>query len=321
MYTTQIHPSIYRITTPYEGGGTVFLYLLKGDQVALVDTGTVSSPKNVLAPALAEIGMAFSAVDMILCTHGHLDHAGGNVGAKEASGAKIYMHPADFFLAQSLEAEIKFHTDPLRALDFPQSFIEGRRSFISSAAGENKVPVDVELADGDVLDLGAGVRLRIVPAPGHTPGHVVPFWEEEGILFTSDAAQGQGGRIGGYPYYFEASTYRKSLSAMAGLDARMLCMGHAFLGGGIISSPTREGEDVHLFLQESIRVADAVHSAVVDAMKRLPGASKREVALAALSELIYQVPQLLLRETQMPGSAGPTLFAHIQAAMDGTYPT
>jgi len=39
----QIHPGLYRITTPFDTTGTVFLYLLKGDRLALIDTGASDS--------------------------------------------------------------------------------------------------------------------------------------------------------------------------------------------------------------------------------------------------------------------------------------
>lgn len=320
MYTVQVHPNIYRITTPYEGGGVVYLYLIKGDQVALVDSGTASSPSRVITPALEEIGMSFSDVDMILCTHGHLDHAGGNVAAKRASGAKIYMHRDDLFLAENLEAEIEFHTAPLRGLDFPQRFLDGRREFITAAAGAEKVPVNATMSNGDVLDLGKEIKLTVVHTPGHTPGHVVLFWESEGVLFTADSVQAQAIRPGGYPYYFDAGGYRRSLALMARLDYRMLCLGHAFVGGSPISDPTRTDEDAKSFMQESIRVADAINRAVSVAIKQMLGATKREIAMAALSELGYELPQQRLRDTQMPASAGPTMFAHIEAALNGSYP-
>jgi glyoxylase-like metal-dependent hydrolase (beta-lactamase superfamily II) len=321
MYTLQLQPSLYRMVVPYENGGIVYLYLIKGDQTALVDTGTASSPLKVLPAALAGIGMSLADIDLILCTHGHLDHAGGNTGVKTAAPmSKIHMHPADLPLCQDLAAEIEFHLSPLRALDFPDSFVKARREYIALAAGAEKVPVDVLMAGGDVIDLGKGIKLSVIHAPGHTPGHVVFFWQSEGILLVGDAVQGQGGKPGGYPYYFDAANQRRSLDIMSRLDCRMLCLGHASGGGGPISDPTRTGEEVGGLLKESMRVSDAIQSAVTSAVKQMPGANHREIALAALAELVYELPQQRLRETQMPVSAGPTIYGHIQAALDGSYP-
>ncbi len=322
MFTAQIHESVYRITTPYESGGVVFLYLVRGDSQALIDTGVTDSPRQVLDPALAEIGMRLSDVDLVLNTHGHLDHAGGNAAVKSlAPGARINIHSADVPLATDLEYEIDFHVAPLRALDFPRSFIDARSEYVARTAGPDKVPADSLLREGEDVDLGRGVRLRVLHVPGHTPGHVALFWEAERILFTSDAVQGQGSRPGGFPYYFDASSYRRSLARIADLDYDTLGMGHGYIGGGPISDATRTGEDARAFLQESIRIADAIDFAVSAAIRRMPGVPRRQIALAALDDLLFEVPQVRRRATQMPPSGGPALGTHIEAALAGTYPS
>ena len=119
MRIERINSAIYRITALYDKTGTVFLYLIKGSRVALVDTGAVDSPREVLEPALAEIGMDLSDVDLILNTHAHLDHSGGNLETKRASNAPIHVHTADLPMAQSTETQVEFHIAPLRILEFP----------------------------------------------------------------------------------------------------------------------------------------------------------------------------------------------------------
>ncbi len=319
MQVDRIHKDVYRIATPFDKAGTVFLYLVKGDRTALVDTGAVDSPLEVLEPALAEAGMDLGDVDLILNTHAHLDHSGGNLEAKRISGAPIHVHSADLFMAQSTEAQVEAHIAPLRALEFPEEAIQERAEYVLRNAGP-AAGADVLLTDGEVVDLGGGVQLRVIHCPGHTPGHVCYFWESEGVLISGDAIQGQGARPGGYPYYFNARDYRRSLAALAKLKVRLLCMGHAFQGGALVNNPVRTDQEVGAFLQESIRVADTIHRSVVEALRQKPGASNRDLAYAALSELIYHIPQQLVRQTHMPHSAGPVLLAHINAALDSSYP-
>jgi glyoxylase-like metal-dependent hydrolase (beta-lactamase superfamily II) len=319
MPIEQIHRAIYRITTPFGKTGTVFLYLVKGDRLALIDTGASDSPRGVLEPALREIGLALSDVQLILNTHAHLDHSGGNLETKRLSHARVHVHSGDLPMAQSTEAEVEFHCAPLRALEFPPEAIEERAAYVRANAGE-AAGADVVLAGGEVVDLGAGVQLRVVPCPGHTPGHVTYHWEAEGVAFTGDAVQGQGSRPGAYPYYFDATNYRRSLSRLRELDCRMLCLGHAFQGGTLINTPTRTGPTAQAFLGAAVDVADTIHRAVGAVMRTLPQASKRKIALAALAELLYEIPQLRLRQTDMPQLAGPTLLAHIAAVEAGSYP-
>nr|MDA8218907.1 MBL fold metallo-hydrolase [Dehalococcoidales bacterium] len=176
------------------------------------------------------------------------------------------------------------------------------------------------VSDGDLIDLGAGIELSVVHCPGHTPGHVAYYWGTEGYLFTADCVQGQGGKSGDYPYYFNAGDYRRSLMKLARLDIHALCLGHAFMGGALVNAPIRRGVDASAFLHASMDAADAFHRAVSEAMRRMPQASKREVAAAALDELIYEIPQLRVRSTGMPMLSGATLVAHMEAVRTGDYP-
>ncbi|MGI5835908.1 MAG: MBL fold metallo-hydrolase [Chloroflexota bacterium] len=320
MQVARVHDKIYRIMAPFGEGGTVFLYLLKGDSVALVDTGVAKAPQQYLTSALAQLGMSLSDVDLILNTHAHLDHAGGNLAVKAASTGSIHLHSGDQFMAESTDAQVEFMNKPLRALGFSESILRQRKEYIIECAGQ-AAGVDRLLSDGDVLELGAGIKLSVLHCPGHTPGSACYYWESEGVLFTGDAIQGLGSRPGSYPLYFDAPNYRNSLETLAQLDFRLLCLGHAYLGGSPINEPTRTAEDGRLLLSESKRAADCLHRAVSDAIDRKPSASQGEIAIEALSELAYHIPQLLVRQTRIPIHGGPTLVAHIDAAKMGSYPS
>lgn len=320
MSITQIHKAIHRISASFGEGGVVFIYVLRGDRLALVDTGAANCPHQFIEPAMAEIGMRLADVDLILNTHAHLDHVGGNRATKKASNAQIYVHSADLALARSTEAQVESMTAPLRALGLPDAEVQQRAGFIRSAVGE-AAGADVTLSDGDIVDLGAGVVLRVVHNPGHTPGSISYYWETEGVLLTGDSINGLGVRPGDTPYYFDASNYRRSLTALSQLDFHTLCMSHAYFIGGLPKDATQTGLDAKAFIQEAMDIADTIHGVVAKAAKRLPGAAKLQIAREALAELIYLYPQLLVRETGMPRSAGPTLLTHIDAALDGSYPT
>ena len=62
-------------------------------RVAFVDTGSNDSLPNVVA-ALDKLGLGRDAVDYVILTHIHLDHAGG-AGAlmREFPNAKLVVHP------------------------------------------------------------------------------------------------------------------------------------------------------------------------------------------------------------------------------------
>src|SRR5215471_15150025 len=95
MPVNKIHPRILQVEAPFEGGGLVNCYLIDAPRRAIIDTGTASVPRAALLPALEEIGWQPSDLRVIINTHVHTDHAGGNAEMVEASGAGVHIHRAD----------------------------------------------------------------------------------------------------------------------------------------------------------------------------------------------------------------------------------
>ena len=79
--------------------------------------------------------------------------------------------------------------------------------------GEYGVPERLDrLTHGQRLDLG-GVSLEVRLTPGHTPGHCVLYWEQEGFLFSGDQLfAGSVGRTD-----FESTRDFRRLGGRAGL--------------------------------------------------------------------------------------------------------
>lgn len=119
----------------------------KAKRGAVVDPG---GDVAMIMEAIAKMGLA---IEKILLTHGHIDHAGGAAELAEKLGVTIEgPHAADKYLLDSL----------------PQS---GARYGMTEARA---VTPDRWLADGDEVEV-AGFRFSIVHAPGHSPGSVVFF--------------------------------------------------------------------------------------------------------------------------------------------------
>ncbi len=121
-------------------------YLLvgpSGRRALLVDPGLESEG------ILGTIEKRGLVLELILNTHGHLDHAAGNRFFKERTGAHLAIHPADAPYLERLDAQ-------------------------AAAFGlhaENSPPPDLELREGTPLPFD-GLLFSVLHTPGHTPGGV-----------------------------------------------------------------------------------------------------------------------------------------------------
>jgi glyoxylase-like metal-dependent hydrolase (beta-lactamase superfamily II) len=109
--------------------------------------------------------------EAIWITHAHIDHVLGVPRLREATGAPVYLHPADRPLYDAIPEQAAWfglRADPLPAPD---------RAF----------------AAGDRLRLGEALEFVVRHAPGHSPGHVLLVGH--GAMFGGDVLfQGSIGR-------------------------------------------------------------------------------------------------------------------------------
>ncbi len=89
----KFHPQVTQIGCYWGGGGHSELYLLEGDRLAIIDTGCVDTPKEFIAPALETMGCTLRDIAVVINTHGHFDHAGGDAQVVAASGAEPATSP------------------------------------------------------------------------------------------------------------------------------------------------------------------------------------------------------------------------------------
>ena len=155
------------------GVGTT--YVVRGDEIAIVETGTSLCAPTVIA-GLAHLGIQPAEVRHILLTHVHMDHAGGaGTLAKLMPEARVYLH----------SLTIPHLVDPTKLL---QSAARALGSlFARHGPVEPLDPARLQPAENLRLDLGRDVVIQAIPTPGHSPDHVSYIDEASGALWTGDA--------------------------------------------------------------------------------------------------------------------------------------
>jgi glyoxylase-like metal-dependent hydrolase (beta-lactamase superfamily II) len=278
----QVHERVWRVPSDFQSSGVTTatnVYIVRGAITALVDTGVLGTPTNDVAPALASLGLSLSDVDLVVNTHGHFDHLGGNAEVKEA-GAEIALHRADAPLAESNENHAQRLRELYPAID--ADHLRPAREAMTMRLLGRAVGVDRLLDDGDVVDLGADVKLMVIHTPGHTAGAVCYYWEAAGLLLTGDSIQGRGVHAGALPIVEVPASYADSLRRARELRPSALLMGHGFQGPEGALGPVARGGAVADVFHESLRTHNVLSLAFSTALHEAPDASGGEVARRAV---------------------------------------
>lgn len=197
----------------------VFCYLLIGTQKALLfDTTNGFGDLAGCVRNLTDLPL------IIVDSHGHWDHAGGNCQFQEP----IYLHSADFDLcrdatsydkrrenALAMQHTMNYFTHEITDIT-PEDF--DLEHFANGGSG-NLVP----LQDNMVFDLG-GLTAQIVHTPGHTKGEVSLYVPEKNAAFIGDTTS----RFT-WLYLEESGTladYQKSMDRLINLQADHYYAGH-----------------------------------------------------------------------------------------------
>src|SRR5436190_14314137 len=146
--------------------------MVENGRAAFIDVGTNHSVPRLLA-ALAEKRIAREAVDFVVLTHVHLDHAGG-AGAlmRELPNARAIVHPRG-----------------VRHMVDPSQLIAGATDVYGAEEIERSygtlVPIPAEriitAADGHAMNL-AGRELLCIDTPGHARHHL-SVWDARSRAF------------------------------------------------------------------------------------------------------------------------------------------
>jgi glyoxylase-like metal-dependent hydrolase (beta-lactamase superfamily II) len=312
MPVKQVHPKVFQVAAPFENNGLVNCYLIDAPKRALIDTGTSSVPQRSILPALAELGWQPSELRVIVNTHMHIDHAGGNAEVQEISGAGIHMHRADYALADREKHLDKYLRDEVRLMGTEHTLPE-REAFMRQLLGR-EWGIERALNDGDEIDLGGDVRLQVVHTPGHTPGSSSYFWESESFLFSGDAIGGRGARANGYPLYFSARDYAASIRRVLDMPVTLMAQAHRYRWSAPTAEALRTGPEVKQTLQESLAIHAAIDAAVRSELARDPNVPFHDLFWNVVEATHAALGNDMPNREQAPAGAANTIAAHWREA-------
>jgi len=172
--------------------------VVEGGRVAFIDTGSNDALPNALA-ALARLGLDTKAVDYVILTHIHLDHAGG----------------AGSMMARFPNARLVVHPRGARHMAEPARLVAGvtqvyGADYVSKVYGEIvPTPAEriIEAPDGHIISL-AGRELLCLDTPGHARHHICIVDRKTGGIFSGDTF-GLSYRehdVDGRPFIFPTTT-------------------------------------------------------------------------------------------------------------------
>jgi glyoxylase-like metal-dependent hydrolase (beta-lactamase superfamily II) len=153
---------VYAVDTGFHRDRFDAAYLMvHGGRAAFIDTGTHFAVPRLLA-ALEALGLARDAVDYVIPTHVHLDHAGGAGGLmRELPAARLLVHPRG----------ARHMIDPT-ALWQGALVVYGAHEMQRDYGEVVPVPAERVLTTSDEMTVSlAGRELRFADTPGHARHH------------------------------------------------------------------------------------------------------------------------------------------------------
>ena len=123
----------------------------------------VIDPGDDIEDVLAALGKHHLKVKQIVITHAHIDHVGGAMKLRAATGAPILLNQNDYALLKMLDVQASW-----LGMDDP-----------------GKVEIDRSVGQADKLSAGS-LSAEVISTPGHTEGSICLYFPLEKKLIAGD---------------------------------------------------------------------------------------------------------------------------------------
>ena len=241
----------------------VYSYLIVGKTICLIDTGVAATAPLIL-DTVKELGRLPREISLILLTHGHPDHIGGCAPIRRLTPVPIAVHSTERRWVEDVELQYRERPVPNLFELVPEG-----------------VSVDRELYDGETISWEEGKTIRVITTPGHSPGSVSFFFEEEGALFSGDSIPAAG----------HIPIYADPLALLASVE-KLKRLSNVRLLFSSWHEPIN-GERVAETMDEGSRYIGRVDALVREINAKEPNLSGEELSRRALERLEIKMPSIL----------------------------
>lgn len=196
-------------------------YLIISNKNILIDSGT-SDDFSLLKEDLNKIGISHRDIDIVINTHEHFDHIGGN----------LYLQDSAMIMAHRLAAvKIEYGDDEVTMCRVNKQNIVGYK-------------INIWLNNTDIIKVDNWF-LKVIHTPGHTSGCICLYETRKKILFSGDTVFSMG-TLSTIFNSGSLSEYLNSLQKLKTMDIKLLLPAH-----GKISY--RAKEDIELSIKNNIK--------------------------------------------------------------------
>ncbi len=241
-------------------------FVYRTSHPVLIDTG-YRSDWDSTRRAIESLGVDLADVALIINTHTHCDHVGGNRMIQELSGCDIALHPIGRHFIDTRDDWSTWWRYYGQKADF----------FTCTRA----------LEDGEYIRMGAH-DFKIIFTPGHASDGIVLYNEREKLLISSDTLWENDLAVMTLRVEGSAAVFRMlaSLDRIAALDVRRVYPGHGAPFDDYGSAIARARERLNGYLQDRRRIGqDLLKKIIVYTLLM-----KRSVPTERLFPLLMEAP-------------------------------
>lgn len=181
-------------------------FVLRSEKPILIDTAYIAD-FNETAGLIAQLDLKLSDVQLIISTHCHCDHIGGNKHIQDQSGCDIALHKIGKYFIDTRDDWATWWKYFGQEADF--------------------FDCTIALNDGDVVSIGPH-EFTVIHTPGHAAEGIVLYNPSEKLLISSDTLWKNDMAVMTLRIEGSAAPFQmlESLEKLASLDVRKVYPGH-----------------------------------------------------------------------------------------------